>query len=125
MADDIKKASTVIPTTPPEGSKVTQTTDTTVEKNIIAQAESKQQGEKRAVTAASAPVTGFPAEKIDPSYKYEITEGTHHVTVVPQQGLTYNFYAHCTCAWEGRYLHQDIAESGARGHIEAHFPRRG
>jgi hypothetical protein len=117
MADEIKKASTVIPTPAPEGSKVTQTTDTSVKSNIISQAEAKQQGEKRAVTISP--------EKVDPSYRYEITEGTHHVTVVPQQGLNYNYYAECSCAWEGRYIHQDIAEAGAQQHIEAHFPRRG
>jgi len=57
----------------------------------------------------------------DPSdivFTMETSDGKHKVTVKPQQGLNYKYYAECKCAWQGRFKHLHEAEAGAVKHIE-------
>lgn len=43
--------------------------------------------------------------------------GRHRVTVIPQKGTTYNYYAECSCAWQGRFLTQEMAEVTCKQHV--------
>jgi hypothetical protein len=57
----------------------------------------------------------------DPSdivFTMQTSDGKHIVTVKPQQGLNYKYYAECKCAWQGRFKHLNEAEAGAVKHIE-------
>jgi hypothetical protein len=47
----------------------------------------------------------------------EISHGRHRVKVVPQKGLSYNYYAECSCAWQGRFMTQELAEVTAQKHV--------
>jgi len=47
----------------------------------------------------------------------EINHGRHRVKVVPQKGLTYNYYAECSCSWQGRFLTQELAEVKSQNHV--------
>jgi len=48
----------------------------------------------------------------------ETSDGRHKVTIKPQQGLNYKYYAECKCAWQGRFKHFHEAEASVAKHID-------
>ena len=46
-----------------------------------------------------------------------IEQGTHKLTVIEQHGLNYNYLAHCSCAWQGRFMTLQLAEQQSKKHI--------
>lgn len=95
-----------------EFGQVTQTDNT----GTISQAETEQQATVR---------TEAESVQVPTDYHFMIEQGNHKVIVKPERGLNYNFHALCTCAWEGRYLTQDVAEHAAKVHLANKFPSRG
>lgn len=115
--DPVIKTPVTATVTQPPGGAVTHATKTEAEANIINQAEAAQQAKVR---------EGVGDVKIPTDYKFMIEQGIHKVTISVENGMDYNFHVVCAgCAWEGRYLHQDVAEDAAKMHLEIKFPVRG
>ena len=108
-AGDINKVTETIQQ--PPGGNVTEVHDKSEEANILNQAEAEQQAIQQAATET---------QPLDKDYIYTIEQGHHKVIIVPQQGLTYNYFAHCQCHWEGRFLTSSDAENAAKSHISRH-----
>lgn len=91
--------------------------DSTSSTGALNQAEAQQQDLVRA---------GTEDIQVPAAYKFIVEQGSHKVTVVTEHGLNYNFHGVCEgCGWEGRYLLQSDAETGAKQHLALKFPSRG
>jgi hypothetical protein len=59
-----------------------------------------------------------PEPEVAPSdYIFEVNHGRHRLKIVSQSGMNYRYYAECSCAWQGRFMTQELAESTAKDHV--------
>lgn len=93
---------------PPSGVEVKATTDKSVEANVLNQAEATEQKKVKAYAKAKKP-------KAD--YSFTIEHGSHKLEITPEVGGVYNYHAKCSCAWEGRFLTTQQAETVAKQHV--------
>jgi hypothetical protein len=94
------------------GDKVTEVHDKSVEANIINQAEAAEQA-----LASLATDRASALENVDKDYKFMIEGKDHKVIILPEQGLTYNYRATCSCHWSGHFMTVELAERTAHKHI--------
>ena len=112
---------------PPGGENVTPAHDPQPAANILNAGEAREQALRQAATE----LTKEKEEQAkhhehdgDPAYKFEISNATHHVRILPEQGLSYSYKAICTCAWQGRFMTTELAEETAKKHLARSIPRR-
>lgn len=113
-AGDINKVTENIQQ-PPSGTPVTETSDKSQAATTLNTAQAKETAQVRAAVQS---------QEVDADYKFEIDHAGHKVTIVPEQGLTYNYKATCTCAWTGRFMTSDLAELEAKKHINSKIPKK-